>query len=225
MKYIYTVMALRCQIKLKAKRPKLKAYALITLLLCLNSMAQGQTNFNKNTTRNDYTVSKSLPLGEGKGGAPLRVGDKLPETFWQQEHTLYADGTTIKQTLEKYKGKLLILDFWATWCSSCIYKFGTLEKLQEQYQGQLAILLVNSTNTKDKEQRVAEQLAGRRAPHQKFRLASIVNDTVLDALFPHRALPHYVWIDTTGTVSAITGADFVNREQVHYFFKANTAKP
>lgn len=156
---------------------------------------------------------------------PLRVGDKLPENFWQQEHTIYANGQTTKQTLAAYRGKLLILDFWATWCSTCIYRFAKLEQWQECYNGQLAILLVNSSNTKDSEQRVAELLGGKRAPHQKFKLASIVNDTWLDALFPHRTLPHYIWIDTAGSVSAITSADFVNKEQLHSFFKTNPDKP
>lgn len=156
---------------------------------------------------------------------PLKVGDKLPQSFWQQEHTIYQNGRTTQQTLAAYKGRPLILDFWATWCSTCIYKFGILAQWQESYREQLSVLLVNSTNTRDKEQRVAEQLEGKRAPHQQFKLASVVNDTYLDALFPHRMLPHYIWIDATGTVGAMTNADFVTIEQLQIFLKTNPVKP
>ena len=219
MKYIYTELALRCQIKLKAKRPKLKAYALITLLLCLNFMAQGQTNFNKNTTRNDYTVSKSLPSGEGKGGAPLRVGDKLPETFWQQEHTLYADGTITKQTLEKYKGKLLILDFWATWCGSCINKFKMLQQQQAQHGDTLAIMLVNSSTTRDTFDKIKALMNGTRPPHQVFNLPSIINDEYLATLFPHGAVPHYVWINERGQIAALTNGELMNAAQLAHLLE------
>ncbi|WAC39037.1 TlpA family protein disulfide reductase [Pedobacter sp. SL55] len=209
--HIHGAMALRCQIKLKAKRPKLKAYALITLLLCLNFMAQGQTNFNKNTTRNDYTVSKSLPSGEGKGGAPLRVGDKLSETFWQQEHTFYSNGQTSKQTLEKYKGKLLILDFWATWCSSCLQKFVGLGQLQKAYAGDVAIVLVSKTRS-DKD---SEKVRLSFDKHAKATgLSTVVGDEHLGRLFPHWQLPFYVWINAKGHVMAFSDSGLVNEASV-----------
>jgi hypothetical protein len=39
----------------------------------------------------------------------FNVGDKLPDSFWKQEHTVYRNGKTGTETLEQYKGKLLIL--------------------------------------------------------------------------------------------------------------------
>lgn len=188
----------------------------VLAMLCLNFSSIAQKPISE-------IKPNSLSFGEGKGGA-LKVGDKLPQTFWQQEHTIYVNGQTTTQTLEKYKNTPFILDFWATWCSTCIYKFSILAQWQESTKGQLGILLVNSSNTKDKEERVAALLEGKRAPHQQFKLPSVVNDTYLDALFPHQTLPHYVWIDATGTVSAITNADFVTLAQLHAFLQTNPAK-
>ncbi len=38
------------------------------------------------------------------------------------------------QHLEQYKGRVLLIDFWATWCSPCIAKMPHLAKLKEQYK-------------------------------------------------------------------------------------------
>ncbi|WP_199119748.1 TlpA disulfide reductase family protein [Pedobacter sp. ASV28] len=178
---IYIVLAMLCQKKPKAKRPKLKAYVLIALLLCLNfgAMAQDQTEIK-----------------------PFYVGDLLPETFWQQEHHIYANGKINRQTLATYKEKLLVLDFWATWCGSCIKKFSLLDSLQHQYPHELAVLLVNAKKSKDNQALVGQTL-------EAYSLSSVLADTLLSLNFPHRMLPHYVWLHN-GRVFAITDATHVN---------------
>lgn len=36
----------------------------------------------------------------------------------------------------KYKGKVLLLDFWATWCAPCIAELPNVKKVYEAYRGQ-----------------------------------------------------------------------------------------
>ena len=36
-------------------------------------------------------------------------------------------------TLGDYKGKLLIINFWATWCAPCLHEIPVLVKMQERY--------------------------------------------------------------------------------------------
>lgn len=232
---IYVVLAVLCQKKPKAKRPKPKAYVLITLLLCLfrskdqrlktkdyqakwllccmlvliccSGTTMAQTGFNKTTPSSDKAVASPLPLGEGKGGAPLRVGDKLPETFWQQEHTIYANGKITKETLVQYKGKLLILDFWATWCGSCIKKFPLSDSL-ERTDPNVKVMLVNTSATKDTPEKISTTLS-----NYGPNLETVMNDTLLSQYFPQVQLPHYVWIEN-GQVRAITGSEFFNRANV-----------
>lgn len=165
-----------------------------------------QANLSPKTANNVATNSPEI-TSAAKGGA-LYVGDKLPETFWQQEHILYANGITTKQTLAPYKNKLLIIDFWATWCGSCIKKFPLSDSLQRSYGDQVKVMLVNTLGTKDSEAKIAQTMGQYGAG-----LQTIVKDTLITKLFPQVQLPHYVWIEN-GQVRAITGSEFFTKENV-----------
>ncbi|MEM0982762.1 MAG: TlpA disulfide reductase family protein [Planctomycetota bacterium] len=43
--------------------------------------------------------------------------------------------------LSDLEGKVVVLDFWATWCVPCIVKFPELAKLQERYEGYDVVVL------------------------------------------------------------------------------------
>jgi thiol-disulfide isomerase/thioredoxin len=59
------------------------------------------------------------------------------------------DGKTVN--LADYKGKVILLDFWATWCGPCKYEIPGFVELQEQYGKQgLQVIGVSVDDTADK---------------------------------------------------------------------------
>lgn len=44
-------------------------------------------------------------------------------------------------TLEKLKGKVVVLDFWATWCGPCKVSFPHLQKVYEKYKSKSDVLI------------------------------------------------------------------------------------
>ena len=55
-----------------------------------------------------------------------------------------------KKVLATYKGKPLVVTFWATWCEPCRYEFPTLVELAKEYQPKgLAIYGVNLDSNAD----------------------------------------------------------------------------
>lgn len=58
------------------------------------------------------------------------------------------DGELI--SLSDYKGKVIILNFWATWCMPCRQEIPSLVKLQKKYQNDVVVLGISmDTNGPD----------------------------------------------------------------------------
>lgn len=153
---------------------------------------------------------KDLRLGRDSITA-LKVGDKVPDLLL--ENIINYKSTSAK--LSDFKGKLLILDFWATWCGSCISKLAEDEALQDEFSCKLVFLLVNSKDTGDSLLNATSFLNKWQKSHSlKLNSPMIFEDHVLNQYFPRTALPHYVWIDGSGKVRAITRKEFVNSENI-----------
>ena len=46
-------------------------------------------------------------------------------------------------SLEQFRGKIVMLDFWATWCRPCRMTMPLLEKLQREYPNDMILLAIN----------------------------------------------------------------------------------
>ena len=53
------------------------------------------------------------------------------------------DLTGREVSLDDYKGEIVILDFWATWCGPCRIAMPMLDDIQKEYSGKLSVVAVN----------------------------------------------------------------------------------
>jgi cytochrome c biogenesis protein CcmG/thiol:disulfide interchange protein DsbE len=61
---------------------------------------------------------------------------------------LLADGS--KKNISDYKGKVVLLNYWATWCAPCLKEMPELNRLQKKYQDQGLIVIALSDEDKEK---------------------------------------------------------------------------
>ncbi len=91
-------------------------------------------------------VGLSLPAPAGVARGVVVVGDK-PTLEFQA-----ADGSQV--SLERLKGKIVIVDFWATWCGPCMAEAGHMVELNEKHAAE-GVQLIGISLDEDKSAMVA----------------------------------------------------------------------
>jgi peroxiredoxin len=66
----------------------------------------------------------------------------------QQAHLILKDMNGKKVRLKDYRGKVILLNFWATWCGPCVEEIPYLEKLHRHFKNDDFILLAVSLREK-----------------------------------------------------------------------------
>ena len=107
-----------------------------------------------------------------------------------------ADGR--KVSLSEFKGKVIILDFWATWCVPCKQEIPDFIKLQEKY-GSRGLQVVGISV--DDSQTMAKKYATEMKMNYPVLLAE-GKDDILKAYEPVKGIPVSVVIDRKGNIAA-----------------------
>jgi thiol-disulfide isomerase/thioredoxin len=140
---------------------------------------------------------------------PLRIGDSLPDILLTnvQNHP----SSIIR--LSNPDDKLTILDFWSTFCGSCLDAMPHMQTLQAQFGDRIKIILVNAYPGDDmpKVNRVFDKIEQRKG--FKVTLPFVIGQLELAEYFPHRFVPHYVWLKN-GKVAAITNREAVTAANI-----------
>ncbi|MGQ1889321.1 TlpA family protein disulfide reductase [Thermophagus sp. OGC60D27] len=66
----------------------------------------------------------------------------LSENDWQMP--LLKSETLKPVLLDKFKGKPMFVNFWATWCPPCIAEMPSIQKLYDDYKEKVAFILVST---------------------------------------------------------------------------------
>ena len=101
-------------------------------------------------------------------------------------------GATVR--LGAYKGHVLLIDFWASWCPSCKAAFPALDALARQYEPQGVVILAVNV---DERRRDADAFLNAR-PHTMTVLFDPKGDAPL--AFGVRGMPSSFVIDRAGTI-------------------------
>jgi thiol-disulfide isomerase/thioredoxin len=166
-------------------------------------------------------VAMLLPLLSGAQSPPvkaLHIGDTVPDITLTNVYNYPSSAIQ----LSDLKGKLVILDFWATWCGSCLSSFPEMHELKKTLGNDLDILFVNSFSNDDEAKvkntfsRLKEQFG------TIVDLPYVLKDSILSLYFPHRFIPHIVWLNQQHKVVAITHRYDVTEKNIRQFLNGQT---
>jgi peroxiredoxin len=79
--------------------------------------------------------------------AQIKVGTKAPELTLEG---IYNRENSKIPTIESLKGKIVILDFWATWCTPCVAAFPENNKLSTKYKDKNVQFIAITDDPKEK---------------------------------------------------------------------------
>ena len=136
------------------------------LSICNNN---AKALIEKNKTKSGYTVNE----------APKTEADKL-----------------FDKIMEKYKGKVVYVDFWATWCGPCRSVIEKMKPLKEEMAGK-DVAFVYITNPSSPEKTWQNMIPDIKGEHYRV---SQDEWNVLSSKFNISGIPHCVLVDKQGVV-------------------------
>jgi len=115
-----------------------------------------------------------------------------------------AEGKT--RSLEEFKGKVIFLNFWATWCPPCIAEMPSIDKLHEEMGDEVAFVMLSFDDDFEKTKAFDKR--------KGYDLPIYAPASNLPAMFQSSSLPTTYIIDANGNL-ALTNkgmADYNNTE-------------
>ena len=113
-------------------------------------------------------------------------------------------------TLSDYEGKVILLNFWATWCGPCVGEMPAFPQLLEKYGDDLAVIAVD---LQEDSRTVADFIADK-----GYDFPVVLDaDGTIGALYPTDGIPYTVIIAPDGTISDTSlGADGADKMVAEY---------
>ena len=123
---------------------------------------------------------------------------------------VYADGKAIN--MEDLKGKVVFMNFWATWCPPCIAEMPSIQKLYDKVKDDkdIVILTVEVEGKSDKVAKFMER--------KKLSLPVVYPNSSIPTEFFNGSLPTTVILDKKGNIAHTTMgmADYSGQDIVDF---------
>lgn len=119
----------------------------------------------------------------------IRVGEAIPALIWNKDFQVINPlGKSQFIKLKDYGDKLIILDFWATYCHPCIASLEYLHSISAEFGDDLVVIPVQVYDDRQRGEQFLKK--------QKWNWPSITNDTTLNKVMLRRYLTGFgiAWI-------------------------------
>lgn len=162
------------------------------------------------------TANRAAAQGTRPAGG-IAVGQAVPDSLLNAELNLLGDGAPTAFKLANFKGKPYILDFWASWCGSCIKSLPHADSLLKANGQALGIVLLNASARDRDTEKLARFVDVFLKEHPGFSVPFVAQHRLFSKYFKISRLPCYVWVGSDGHIKAISGYGTLHEQNVHRF--------
>lgn len=154
---------------------------------------------NTNKTDRPERIPAIYLEGDARKRARLATFDLCPESPAIGTMTQWTNTDTLGEarTLEDLKGKIVVLDFWATWCGPCIQSIPKNNQIAKGYADKGVVLI--GVCHKDGGEKMTETIRSKKIEYP----CAIDAQGVANAAFKVDGYPDYVVIDRDGRVRGV----------------------
>ncbi|RZL69765.1 MAG: redoxin domain-containing protein, partial [Pedobacter sp.] len=148
-------------------------------------------------TTNYASAQESLSTG-------IAVGQKIPEILRKAKMVSISPFREEIISLADFKGKAIIIDFWASWCLPCLRNMPVLDSLYRDKKADLQVIMMNASSSRDGYLKERKFIRGYLKQRPAFISTIVLRNNLFRQYFRFTIVPHYVWIGADGIVKAIT---------------------
>jgi len=187
--------------KLKSAMLMLNKYYLFCFLLFFSF----ETSFSQNGNDMKYDASKvknnDFKNSDSENKNPVIYSHEsqligknaAPFTFYSYSGQ--------KISLKQYKDKILVLDFWESWCGKCISSFPDMNRIAEEYKDKGIEILGITTENRKRVKKLIES--------NKLIYTNIYADKNIISDYEVSARPAYIIVDEEGKIIFVSHGNLV----------------
>lgn len=137
-----------------------------------------------------FVIAAALAVQELLGGQGLEPGKAAPEVSFSR-----LDGAPLE--LASLKGKVVVLNFWATWCPPCVEEMPELVAIAKEYEPKGVVFVASNQESPDEARETVPPWLER---YSSVRPYVVFGDEGVAEAFAVQALPTTYVLDRDGKV-------------------------